>query len=115
MLYLECSYRYADMTALMCLVTIEMADNVLSAIIDGHLFALCQSYASIAFLWRKSNHDSTSYDKVIFFAKTKNDTCRFWPFRILGTCFPSKCVTMSDGESDTIRCDDFGLPLFAIE
>ena len=32
MLYLECAYRYADVSALMRLVAIEVADNLLSAI-----------------------------------------------------------------------------------
>ena len=50
MLYLECAYRYADVSALMRLVAIEVADNLLSAINDLHLFALCQSDALVAFL-----------------------------------------------------------------
>ena len=50
MLYLECAYRYADVTALMRLVAIEVADNLLSAINDLHLLALCQSDALVAFL-----------------------------------------------------------------
>ena len=50
MLYLECAYRYADVSALMRLVAIEVADNLLSAINNLHLFALCQSDALVAFL-----------------------------------------------------------------
>jgi hypothetical protein len=50
MLYLECAYRYADVSALMRLVAIEVADNLLSAINDLHLLALCQSDALVTFL-----------------------------------------------------------------
>ena len=41
MLYLKCSYRYANMTALMRLVAIKIADNVLFAINKGNLLTLC--------------------------------------------------------------------------
>ena len=50
MLYLECAYRYAGVTALMRLVAIEVADNLLAAINNLHLLALCQSDALVAFL-----------------------------------------------------------------
>jgi hypothetical protein len=50
MLHLERADRYADMTALMCLVTIEVADDALLAINDFHLLALSQSDALVAFL-----------------------------------------------------------------
>lgn len=41
MLYLECAYRYADMMTLMCLIAIEMTDDMQLAINDFHLFTLC--------------------------------------------------------------------------
>ena len=52
MLYLEYTDRYANMTALMCLVTIEMADNTRLTINNRHLLTLCQSDAFVAFLPR---------------------------------------------------------------
>ena len=50
MLYLECAYWNADVSALMRLVAIEVADNLLSAINDLHLLALGQADALVAFL-----------------------------------------------------------------
>jgi hypothetical protein len=50
MLYLELSYGYAHMAALMRLVAIEMTDDALLAINNLYLLALCQSDALVAFL-----------------------------------------------------------------
>ena len=52
MLYLELSYRYADMAALMCLVAIEVADNMLLAVNNLHLLTLRQPDALVALLPR---------------------------------------------------------------
>ena len=50
MLYLEHADGYADMTALMCLVTIKMTNHVLFAVDDRYLLAFSQSDALVAFL-----------------------------------------------------------------
>ena len=51
MLYLECSYGYAHMTALMRLVAIQVTDDVLLAINDLHFLAFRQPDALL-----KDNH-----------------------------------------------------------
>lgn len=122
MLYLKHSDGDADMTALMGLVAVEMANHVLFAINNAHLLTLGQSYTLIAFLpcgrrfcWRKGDHHPTPYDQIIFFAKTENDAGSFGPFCIFSTRLPSEGVTVLNGESNPIGSDDFCFSLFMIK
>ena len=122
MLYLELSYRYAYVAALMGLVAIEVANDMLLAFNNLHLFTLCQPDALVAllpcgrcFCRRIGHHHSASYDKIILFAEAKDDARRFGPFCILGTGFPTEGVAVLYGEADAIGSDDFCLQLFVIE
>jgi cell division protein ZapA (FtsZ GTPase activity inhibitor) len=50
MLNLEETYRYADMTALVCLVAIKVTDDIQLAVSNLHFLTLCQADALVALL-----------------------------------------------------------------